>query len=76
MEKEGCFFDIIIYNILINGFGKVGFLNDVGCFFDWMKLKGCNFDVVIYSILIIVLGKVVRVESVCVLFEEMESVGI
>lgn len=54
MEEEGCKLILIIYNVVLNVFGKMGiFWSKIMFFVEKMKSDGIVFDVYMYNMFII-----------------------
>ncbi|KAK4843381.1 hypothetical protein QYF36_007386 [Acer negundo] len=75
MEKKGVRYDTVTYTTLIDGYDKIGNLEEENRLFKGMEKRGVRPNVVTCNVLIDGYGKKGKLEEAKQLFKEMENIG-
>ncbi|MBA0564781.1 hypothetical protein Golob_009692, partial [Gossypium lobatum] len=76
MKLTGLDPDLVSYNLMLNGLGKSGRVEEALSLFDEMRNRGITPDLYTYNSLILNLGTVGMVEQAGKFYEELQLMGL
>lgn len=76
MYEVGCVFDVVIYSIMLDVYGKMGKCDEVVVLYDNLRKLGWKLDKVMYGIMVRFFGRVGYMKVVVFIFQEMKDFGV